>query len=243
LTNPRRVSRPGGIAVSFVLHAVVIGLILWPATRFLEPNDPGNPFLAPGGGGGSGGGGGKRVAYISLPAFTPPPPVVEEVVVPPVETPEVPPPVPEPVPVRDSVADSQVVAANLGPTSGTGTGLSGEGGTGGGVGPGNGTGTGPGTGPGSGGSLGYSQPPQSEQLLLVPPDAPRELRGKTVRAMFSINVNGRVDRVAFDPEIKNREYANKLREQLLAFRFKPARSPSGTAIAVDYPIDITFGSN
>lgn len=227
---------------ALLLHAVAIVAILWPATHFLTIGDPGNPFLPPGGGGGGGGGGGESVAYISLPAFTPPPPAAEVVEVPPVETPEVP-AVPEPVPVQDTVrADTQVVAMNTGTTPGTGTGSTG---TGGGTGPGSGTGTGPGSGPGSGpgggGGISLARPPQAKQLIIVPQEnKPRELRNQTVQAMFSIDETGRVDQVVFTPEIQNRDYAQKVRETLLAFRFTPARSATGEAIAVQYPIYITF---
>ena len=58
--------------------------------------------------------------------------------------------------------------------------------------------------------------------------------------MFWIKADGRVDRVEFTPEIRNREYANKLRERLLDFTFTPTRAASGVAIAVQYPIEITF---
>jgi periplasmic protein TonB len=229
------------VAASLILHTLIIAAILWPATHFLTINDPGNPFLPPGGGGGGGGGGGESVAYISLPAFTPPPPAAEVVEVPPVETPEVE-VVPEPMPAQDTVkADTQVVAQHTGTSPGAGnTGTSGDGGSGGGVGPGNGTGTGPGSGPGSGGGNGFAQPPSPKQMLIPPEGQPRELRNQTVRAMFSIDQNGKVERVEFDPEIRNRDYANKLREKLLAFRFTPARAPDGRAVAVQYPIDITF---
>ena len=226
---------------SLVLHTLVIAAILWPATHFLTINDPGNPFLPPGGGGGGGGGGGQSVAYISLPAFTPPPPDAEVVEVPPVETPEVP-VVAEPVPVQDTVrADTQVVAMNLGTTPGTGTGTAG---TGSGQGPGSGNGTGPGsgpgTGPGSGGGLSLARPPQAKQLVLAPEGRPRELRNQTVSAMFSIDTTGKVQDVVITPEIQHRDYAKKLRETLLAYRFTPARSATGEAIPVQYNIDITF---
>lgn len=239
---PGRVTRPGGVIFSLVIHTLVIAAILWPATHFLTINDPGNPFLPPGGGGGGGGGGGESVAYISLPAFTPPPPAAEVVEVPPVETPEVP-EVAEPVPVRDSVkADTQVVAMTPGATPGTGTGSAGTGsGTGPGSGNGTGPGSGPGNGPGSGGGVSLARPPQAKQLIMPPQEnKPRELRNQTVQAMFSIDSTGKVEQVVFTPDIQNRDYAKKVRETLLAFRFTPARSATGQAIAVQYPIDITF---
>lgn len=227
--------------LSLLLHALVIGLILWPATRFLTINDPGNPLLAPGGGGGGGGGGGETVAYISLPAFTPPPEAPEVVDVPIVETPEVP-VVPEPQPVRDSaVPDTVVVAANIGATRGVGTGSAGTGtGEGPGEGGGTGEGSGPGSGPGSGGGMSLARNPYWTQAILPPENPPRELRGKTIEILFWIKADGRVERVEFNPEIENRGFATKFRERLLDFVFSPARSATGAAIAVQYPISITF---
>lgn len=229
------------MVASLFLHALFIAAILWPATQFLAINDPGNPFLPPGGGGGGGGGGGESVAYISLPAFTPPPMAAEVVEVPEVETPEVP-PVVEPVPVQDSIrADTQTVAMNVGATPGTGTGSTGTGnGTGTGDGTGNGPGSGPGTGPGAGGGVSLARNPYWTQAILPPENPPRELRGKTIEIMFWIKADGRVERVEFNPDIENRGFAAKFRERLLDFVFSPARSATGAAIAVQYPISITF---
>lgn len=241
MSHPRRVTRPGGVALSLLLHALLIAAILWPATHFLTINDPGNPFLAPGGGGGGGGGGGEAVAYISLPAFTPPPPTAEVVEVPPVETPEVP-AVPEPEPVRDTVVvDTQVVASSAGAAPGTGTGSTGQGtGTGPGTGRGTGPGSGPGTGPGGGGGVSLARNPYWTQAILPPENPPRELRGKTIEILFWIKADGRVERVEFNPDIENRGFATKFRERLLDFVFSPARSATGAAIAVQYPISVTF---
>jgi hypothetical protein len=159
--------------------------------------------------------------------------------VPPVETPVVP-EVAEPAPV-DSVVDSQVVALGSDSGAGKGNGSSGQGsGTGGTNGNGNGPGSGPGSGPGNGGTAGFAQQPRPKQLVITPENKPKELRGQTIRVMFWIQEDGRVERVEFDPEIRNREYANKLRERLLDDTLPPARSASGEAIAVQFPIDITF---
>jgi hypothetical protein len=78
--------------------------------------------------------------------------------------------------------------------------------------------------------------------LIIPPqeDKPRELRNQTVQAMFFIDASGKVVDVVLTPAIENREYAKKVRETLLAFLFTPARSATGEAIAVQYPIDSTF---
>lgn len=176
---------------------------------------------------------------------------MEEAVAPPEDTPDVPVP-PEPEPVRDTVAEQSEVAmadsqaaprdssagapGQAAPGTGPGTG----GGSGGGEGGGTGTGTGPGSGPGSGGQLGLAQPPRWRQTILPPENRPRDLRGKTITITFWIKADGRVERVEFDPEIRDRDYANKFRERLLAFVFVPARSASGAAVAARYPMEFTF---
>jgi len=240
LSRPTRASRPGGALASLLFHILIILLLAYPATQFVKVRDPGdNPYSGSGGGGG-GGGGSDALAYISLPAFRPPPPL-EEPIVTPVETPQVP-VVPEPVPA-DSVDPSAVASVDSLAQSGTGKpGDQGPGsgtGTGGGNGPGTGPGSGPGSGAGDGGN-GTAQPPRWRQVLLPPEHTPRELRGQTITINFSIRANGRVDRVEFSPEIRNRDFANKFREKLLSYLFIPARSAAGEPIAAEYPMAFTF---
>jgi hypothetical protein len=240
LSRPARASRPGGALASLLFHVAIILLLAYPATQFLKVRDPGdNPYSQSGGGGG-GGGGSDALAYISLPATRPPPPV-EEPFVTPVETPQVP-VAPEPAPV-DTVDHSTV--AQVDSAAQAGDGLQGApspgsgGGTGGGNGPGDGPGTGPGSGPGNGGSGGATAP-QIKQFILTPPDPPRGLKGQTITVTFSVRADGRVDHVEFQPEIQNRDYANKFRESLLGFRFVPALSAAGVPIAGEYPISVCF---
>lgn len=241
LSRSTRASRPGGALASLLFHGAIILFLAYPATRFLEVRDPGNNPYAESGGGGGGGGGSESVAYISLPALKAPPAVQEPVVLP-VETPEVP-TSPEPVPVRDTVVQhSELAAADTGHT---GTGSPGllspgsGGGTGGGQGPGNGPGSGPGSGPGNGG-MGTQQPPVLRQFILAPDNVPGDLKGKTITIHFSIRPDGRVEQVEFSPEIRNRDYAKKFRERLLAYIFVPARSAAGNPIAAEYPIEFAF---
>jgi len=138
--------------------------------------------------------------------------------------------------------DSVVVAADPGTASAPGTGS--DAGSGGGRGGGNGPGTGPGSGPGSGlgngGGSGFLREPSPKQLILPEEHAPRDLRGRTIRITFWIKADGNVERVEFTPEINNREYADKFRDRLLHYVFTPARSASGEAIAVQYPMEFTF---
>ncbi len=75
---------------------------------------------------------------------------------------------------------------------------------------------------------------------MPPENPPRDLKGQTVTINFSIRADGRVERVEFDPEIRNRDFANKFRERLLSYVFTPARDAAGAAIAAEYPIRFTF---
>jgi len=159
----------------------------------------------------------------------------------PVETPQVP-VVPEPVPV-DTVDHSTVASVDSSAQAGNGTQGAPAPGSGGGTGGGNGPGDGPGTGPGSGsgnGGAGSAQPPRWRQMIMPPEHTPRELRGKTITISFSIRADGRVERVEFSPEIRDRDFANKFRDRLLAYVFIPARSAAGVPIAAEYPISYTF---
>ena len=239
LSRPAPASRPGGVLASLLFHAAIILLLAYPATQFLRVRDPGdNPYSLSGGGGG-GGGGSEAVAYISLPAMRPPPPL-EEPFVAPVETPPVP-VAPEPA-AEDSVDHSTLALVDSSAQSGDGPqgapGPGSGGGTGGGNGPGDGPGTGPGSGPGNGGS--GSAQPRWRQAIMPPEHTPRELRGQTITILFSIRADGRVERVEFSPEIRDRDFANKFRERLLAYVFIPARSAAGVPIAAEYPISFRF---
>jgi len=224
-----------GLAVSLVLHAALLGVIvfqghrLW--TRTPAPGAP-NLFLVQGGGGG----GGNRVAYITLPSSprpepqfpTPvtPPETRPEAVPPPAEETEVAQPVPQPVDTLPAVATAETGAV----TSASGTGP-GTGGAGGGTGPGAGPGSGEGRGPGAGGGGGVIRPPELRDLAFPFETPPKELRGASLDVVFWVRVDGRVERYEVQPVITDRDYARKFDEVIRAFRFSPARAPDGSRIA------------
>ncbi len=222
-----------------MIHLVLI-LLLMEATRdglWWQPpallGDPSNPA--------GGGGGARQVTMISLPdaakaviprAKVPSPSevpvVVPERIIPPV-----------PAPATDTVAK---------PTDAAVTGGAG-GGSGGGSGTGSGPGTGPGTGPGSGAAgptvlvdsaRVAGRPPEPRQLILPPFDYPKSMRGRTVAVTFFVLVDGRVDRVVFSEEIADRGYAKKLEDTMRAYRFRPARSPTGNPVPGVTTISISF---
>jgi hypothetical protein len=77
-------------------------------------------------------------------------------------------------------------------------------------------------------------------MLLPPEDPPKKLRGTTVHVSFWISASGRVERIEVDPEIQDRDYAQKMREKLMSFTFQPARSPAGAAIPSRWDASIDF---
>jgi hypothetical protein len=243
LPGPRR--HYDGLAVSLVLHALLLGLLiahgerLWSATK-----TAGALGIS---GGSASGGGGNRVAYITLPS----PPAVASIrpprMTPPVTPPRVEPtkadPV-EPKPTTPESAETAVVAA-LNPvqnqsSSGTGNGAGGGVGDSVGRGQGSGTGEGNGKGPGTGGEGGKLRPPEPRDMAFPFDKPPKELRGVSLNVTFWVRVDGAVERYVVDPEIKDRDYAKKFDEVMRAFRFTPARAPDGTRVAGTTRISFTL---
>lgn len=255
--GPRRRRGPGSLAVSLVVHGLILAAIV--LVRSAEPwertRTPGLLGGLPGGGGG--GGGGDRVAYVALPpapaatgaaaAPTEAPPIPEPVVPPPQPDPEPEPveeppveqaPVPAP-PIAAAGAVDQGEGAGTGTGTGAGAGAGSGGGTGGGTGGGEGTGIGTGTGPGTGGEGGTGRPPEPRQLILPPLEStPKALRGQTVRVTFWVRSDGGVERITVEPEIADRGYAAKFEEAMVKYRFRPARDAEGRATTGSYTIDV-----
>lgn len=259
LSLPDQRRRYGGLALSLLIHALIIALAVRSGERLWSRTlAPGDPALAPGGGGGGAGGGGPRVAYITLPPpaaprmprmtpVTPPPrpPIIPEPVVtpPPTPTPVVPAPTPPPAPIDTEPSPAVASApasdpAGTAPGAGPGTG----GGTGGGAGTGIGGGQGPGAGPGNGGggAGGGIRPPELRDLAFPFDTPPKELRGASLAVTFWVRVDGRVDRYEVAPEIADRDYARKFDEVIRAFRFTPARAPDGTTVAGTTTVTFTL---
>ena len=77
-------------------------------------------------------------------------------------------------------------------------------------------------------------------MILPPLDYPKSLRGKTVAVTFWVGTDGRVERVATEPEISDGGFAKKFDDVMKNYRFRPARSPEGTIIAGTTTVSITF---
>jgi protein TonB len=238
---PRRAAGP--LLVAVLLHALLIVWLFAGISRAWErARGTNHPIIARGGGGGRQHG----VAYISLPAAPAPaptpvpqrrPPVVARPT-PPVVTPRMlPPPVPPETasapPVTTPPVETQGTSAGSG-AQGTG------GGTGGGIGTDNGPGVGPGAGPGTGGETGRGTAPEPRQLVLPPADYPKDMRGRQVEVTFYVTADGRVERIAVAPEIRDGGFARRFADAMRNYRFRPARSPAGAAVPGTTTVTVFF---
>lgn len=237
------------LAVSVIVHAVIILLLLAPL--LLEPpyaRAPGARGVAGGGGGGGGGRGTvpERVHYMQLQSPRAPTAPAAVVKMPPAPVPLKPvvtPPVPvenrpaveahivAPMSLQSQSRAPSVVAIAAPPGAGAGAdGTSGAGpGSGGGTGTGVGGGQGSAMGPGTGGSEGTVYPATPDFAVIPPLPVPKQLQGKTVELRFTLDAMGRVVRFEFDPT-GDSGYDRQLQQRMEEFHFRPAHWADGTAV-------------
>ena len=241
LQLPHSRARFGGLALSVIVHGLLIGLLVAHGERlWSRTHASGDPALK-NGGRSAGGGGGNRVAYITLPslpepaAVPPPVPAPRRVVVP------VPEPVPDKAPPPESVDTAAVATESAAATVGeNGAGVATGRGAGDSGGLGRGPGTGAGTDSGPAGNGGGARPPEPRDMAFPFDTPPKELRGMSLSVTFWVRVDGRVERYEVEPAIKDRDYAKKFDEVMRAFRFTPARAPDGTRVAGTTKISFTL---
>ena len=195
---------------------------------------------AGGGGGGSGGDPGEqRLRYVRL---TPTLPDAATQVAPPPKPVEPPKPVPSPL-TPAPVTAPPVASATGSEVTGTGTGTSGTSGagpgSGGGIGSGTGTGTGTENGPGTGGGPGTGFPPTPTQFFLPPLPAPASVRGYHLIAYFDVDEKGQSTLLGFNPS-RDGGYNRRLRDVLMALRFRPGVRPDGTPVRDTVDIQFIF---
>jgi TonB family protein len=66
------------------------------------------------------------------------------------------------------------------------------------------------------------------------------MRGRTIAVTFWVATDGRVERVALEPEIEDKGFAKKLAEVMRNYRFRPARAPDGQIIPGTTTVSVTF---
>jgi len=230
--------------ISVLLHVAVVVAILvsqWQELMTWEeirgPGDAGSP--------GQGGGGGGGLQLIALPALrSAPPPPAQPVPLPP--PPVEPVPVPEPtVTAPEPEAPVALAPVDSIPPSGGQGGPGVGGGRGSGTGLGDGAGTGRGSGDGSGGGSGgggggSATPPMPRQVILPPLDYPGSMRGKRFAVTFWVGTDGRVVKVAVEPEIPDGGFARRFEDVMRNYRFRPGRSAEGKAIPGTTTVNVSF---
>ena len=240
--NQRRVR---SLLISIGIHLLIIILLIVPFTSpelIREVLGAGGLGPAGGGGGGNRGTGGiakyERLQFVRIaPAPTPPPalvkpPTLKPIVPPPPPTKPVVNPPPQPAAPTPPSTAAATDAKSLVPGTGGGAGTDGSAGagpgSGGGVGSGVGTGKGTSVGPGTGGGPGTVYPPAPTELFLPPLPVPNKAKG-TVVVVFDVDSTGKVMDLQFTPT-RDGAYNRKLREALVAIRFRPAVNAQGVPV-------------
>src|SRR6185312_6368009 len=255
---PRREQRRWqGWLFSLLAHLLLLLFLLRPALDsgidYGHRDGAGGAGPAGGGGGGLGDNAAPRLRFVQIaPQAATAPAVMSTTSVPPV--PAVLPPIPtatqpKPVPVPPVVAPAPTAttgaAAASAATAGTGSGIGKTGGagagpgSGGGVGSGDGPGKGSGVGPGTGGGAAKNYPPTLKQFVLPPLPTPASVRGFKLTAWFDVDSTGKATLLRFTPT-PDRGYNDRVRETLLALRFKPAVRADGVAIRDTVDIQVLF---
>jgi protein TonB len=254
-----------GFSASILLHAVLIVLLLWMAHASELARAEGwgvGDGIGEGLAGGGGGGGADEVielVYLEpAPAAGPEAPAIEEeepaVAAP--EPPLVEPPPIEPLPEPDPLPlpEPKLLGMEVPPPtpsmgSLSGVGSSTGGGIGSGVGPGVGPGSGGGSGGGEGGGIGSGVGPgtgrgrvlaPTPEVVLVPPPAPGNVRGKEIVVRLEIDERGVVRGVELVPPTGNKSYDDALRRVALGWRFRPARDAANRPVAVTWDVKFSF---
>lgn len=255
---PRREQRRWqGWLFSLLAHLLLLLFLLRPAfdsgIDYGHREGAGGPGPAGGGGGGLGDNAAPRLQFVQIapqaaaqtatqpvPQVEPPKPVPAPVL-PPIPVP----PPPKVAPVSPSPTTTAVTGAVSATTAGAGSGIGKTGGagvgpgSGGGVGSGEGPGKGSGVGAGTGGGAAKDYPPTLKQFVLPPLPTPASVRGFKLTAWFDVDSTGKSTLLRFTPT-PDRGYNDRVRETLLALKFRPAVRADGVAIRDTVDIQVLF---
>jgi hypothetical protein len=81
------------------------------------------------------------------------------------------------------------------------------------------------------GEGGLGRAPQVRHQVIPPDKPPKELRGVDLHVTFWVDETGSVVRVAVDPPIQDHKFAEKFKDTMLGYRFRPALGPDGRPVA------------
>mgnify|MGYP001556477488 CR=1 FL=1 len=252
---PRREQkRWQGWFFSLLAHLLLLVFLLLPALDsgidYGHRDGAGGNGPTGGGGGGLGDAGSPGLHFVQIAPQASTAPAAPPIEKPkPVPVPAPPPPIPAPVPKQVVVAPPAAAPATAAaPASGAGDAGAGIGknggagagpGSGGGVGSGAGPGKGSGVGPGTGGGAAKNYPPTLKQFVLPPLPTPASVKGFKLTAWFDVDTTGKATLLRFTPS-PDRGYNDRIRETLLALRFRPAVTAAGVAIRDTVDIQVIF---
>jgi hypothetical protein len=94
-------------------------------------------------------------------------------------------------------------------------------------------------GPGTGGGDAKIHPPTPRQFFLPPLPAPSRLKGFRLTAWFDVDSTGKATLLRFT-QSPDGDYNKRLRETLLAVRFRPAVGPDGAPVRDTVDIQFVF---
>ena len=77
-------------------------------------------------------------------------------------------------------------------------------------------------------------------MLLIPPQAPGSVRGKTVVVRLAVDSIGAVKDAEIIPSTGDRKYDSALKRVALGWKFRAARDPSNRPVAVLFDVTFTF---
>ena len=255
---PRREqTRWQGWLFSLLAHLLLLLFLLRPlldsGIDYGHRDGAGGAGPAGGGGGGLGDNAAPRLRFVQIapqaaaaPAVTQATPIKPvPSVLPPIPTPLPPKPLPVPPIAAPPTAAATGAVASAATAGAAGNGVGKNGGigagpgSGGGVGSGEGPGKGSGVGPGTGGGAAKNYPPTLKQFVLPPLPTPASVRGFKLTAWFDVDSTGKATLLRFTPT-PDRGYNDRVRETLLALRFRPAVRADGVAIRDTVDIQVLF---
>ncbi|NJD10136.1 MAG: energy transducer TonB, partial [Gemmatimonadetes bacterium] len=98
-------------------------------------------------------------------------------------------------------------------------------------------GIGSGIGPGTGRGRLLAPSPNT---ILIPPQAPSAVKGRTVLVRLAVDSAGIVREVELVPSTGDRKYDEKLRKTAFGWRFRPARDAANRPVAAPFEFEYTF---
>lgn len=77
--------------------------------------------------------------------------------------------------------------------------------------------------------------------MILPPQAPGSVAGRTYRVRFWVGADGLVTRVEVDPLIADEAYRREFLRRMMAYQFDPAKTRDRRSVASVYTVTLQLG--